>query len=321
MFLLWILCGILSVTVIILCIRIYLLHQSMDEVTREFKEHLSRETNHLIQVSSQDRYVRKLANELNIQLAKLRKERQRYQQGDRELKEAVTNISHDLRTPLTAVCGYMDLLKKEETSEAVSRYLSQIQSRTEVMKELLEELFRYSIVSSTPELKMETVDLRKLLEECLLSFYGVMQQKGIIPDIQIPEQQVTRELDASAVSRIFNNVISNAIKYSDGDFAVRMDEKGVITFTNAASELTPVIVGRLFDRFYTVETGRKSTGLGLSIAKFLMEQQGGVIEAELQNEKLCIRLEFGEKNEEKSGLQEKSLTKNSILRYYASYME
>jgi hypothetical protein len=156
------------------------------------------------------------------------------------------------------------------------------------MKGLTEELFHYSIVTSTQDLKLERLDLVRALEESLLSFYGVMQEKGIQPVIRLPEKAVYRELDAGALNRIFSNIISNALKYSDGDFSVIMQEDGSITFTNTAKELDTVTVGRLFDRFYTVEASRNSTGLGLSIAKLLTERMGGSIEASYQSEQLHI---------------------------------
>jgi hypothetical protein len=215
-------------------------------------------------------------------------QRQKYLNGDRELKEAVTNISHDLRTPLTAICGYLDLLEREEKSENAQRYLSQIENRMVALKALTEELFRYSVVTSAQDLKLERLDLVRALEESLLSFYGVMQEKAIQPVISLPEKAVCRELDAAALNRIFSNIISNALKYSDGDFSITMKEDGSITFTNTAKELDTITVGRLFDRFYTVEASRNSTGLGLSIAKLLTERMGGSIEADYREEQLHI---------------------------------
>lgn len=232
--------------------------------------------------------MRSLANAINIQLRKLCAERHRFRQGDIELKNAVTNISHDLRTPLTAICGYLDLLEREEKSEAAGRYLSQIKNRTEALKSLTEELFQYSVVTSSQDLKPERMDMVRALEESLLSFYGVMQEKGIQPNISLPEEPIYRELDASALNRVFSNIISNAVKYSDGDFAVTMKEDGSITFVNSAKKLDAVTVGRLFDRFYTVDAGRNSTGLGLSIAKLLTERMGGHIEAAFEADRLHI---------------------------------
>jgi signal transduction histidine kinase len=279
---------VLFLVIVVLSLKIYLLHRDMDALSADLRELLSTDTNTLLSVSSNDRQFWKLVAALNRELRLLRQQRQRYVSGDRELKEAVTNISHDLRTPLTAICGYLDLLEREEKSESVERYLSQIENRMEALKSLTEELFRYSVVTSTRELKMERLDMVRVLEESLLSFYGVMQENGIQPVISLPEKAVYRKLDAGALSRIFSNIISNALKYSDGDFSVTMQEDGSVTFTNRAKGLNAVTVGRLFDRFYTVEVSRNSTGLGLSIAKLLTERMGGTIEAIYQSEQLHI---------------------------------
>ena len=290
----WILCILLSVIVIVLLTKNYLLKKSMREIYTDFENCLSEDTNVQITVSSGDKTVARLAKAINLQLTKLRKSKQQYSDGDREIKEAITNISHDLRTPLTAICGYLDLLEKQNHSEDTERYIEQIRNRSEVLKQLTEELFRYSIISSTPELSYEKVNLCRVLEESLISFEGTMQQAGIQPEIQMPSVPVWRTLDYSAVVRVFGNIINNAIRYSDGDFEVHLEENGKITFSNTANKLTTVEVGKLFDRFYTVDTARKSTGLGLAIAKTLVEKMNGKIEANIKNKKLNIVICFPE---------------------------
>lgn len=290
--LLLIIIGILLLVIFVLAAKVYFLHKSAQEISEAFRDRLAEDTNTLIDISTRDPYMRKLATGVNVQLRLLRKERHRYQQGDQELKEAVTNISHDLRTPLTAINGYLDLLAREEKSENVQRYLSQIKNRTDVLKNLTEELFRYSVVASSQDLKPEHMDVVRALEESLLSFYAVMQEKGIQPEIELPEEPVFRELDAGAVNRIFSNIISNVLKYSDGDLSVVMDKSGSITFSNTAHKLNTVTVGRLFDRFYTVEASRNSTGLGLSIAKMLTERMSGSISAQYQNKRLYVTIDF-----------------------------
>lgn len=281
--LLFIIIGILLLIIFVLAAKVYFLRKSAQEIAEAFHNKLTADTNTLIDISTRDRYMRKLAADINTQLRLLRKERHRYQQGDLELKEAVTNISHDLRTPLTAINGYLGLLEHEEKSENVRRYLSQIENRTEVLINLTEELFRYSVVTSSQSLKYEPVDLVRVLEESLVSFYAVMKEKHIEPKIELPEKPLWVQLDKSAVNRIFSNIISNAIKYSDGDLSVVMATDGTVTFSNTAKNLNAVTVGRLFDRFYTVESNRNSTGLGLSIAKVLTERMGGNIFAEYEN--------------------------------------
>ena len=291
-YLLYVIIAILCIVIFALLVKIHLLRKSINEITDAFQEKLATETNTLIDVSSRDPYVLKLASDINVQLRLLRKERQQFQQGDIELKEAITNLSHDLRTPLTAINGYLDLLDREDKSDEVNRYISLIRDRSEALKSLTEELFRYSIVTSVQNISLERIDLVRALEESLVSFYGVFRERNIEPEIRLPEEPVWKTLDKEAISRVFSNIISNAIKYSEADFSVSMTEDGVITFSNIAGKMDAVSVGRLFDRFYTVETGGNSTGLGLSIAKILVNRMDGSISAEYQNGILYIRVRF-----------------------------
>lgn len=291
-FWLWILIGSLCCVIMGLSIKVILMRKSIQEIENGLADEFITDSNVLIAVSSRDPYIKRLAECLNGELRSLRRERRRLQHGDLELKEAITNVAHDLRTPLTAVCGYLDLLKSEEHSQTVRRYLSLIENRTEALKCLTEEMFRYSVVSSKQDFRLEPMDLRRVLEESLLSFYGAMQEQNITPVVRIPEHAVRRVLEPAAVNRIFENIISNALKYSDGDFEVFMEESGTIVFANTAIGLTPVTIERLFDRFYTVETGRNSTGLGLSIAKLLTERMGGTIYADYHNARLYISVSF-----------------------------
>lgn len=283
---------VLTVIALSLAIKLTLLKMGLRETGYELKNILSQDTNRLIGLSSRDQDLRYLVNILNIQLKVLQQERHRYQDGDRQLKAAVTNISHDLRTPLTAVSGYLELLDREQHSPQTLRCLEIIRNRVNSMKQLTEELFRYSLTLTDEELKPEKLSINKLLEESLLSFYETFLQKGITPDIVLPEAPVIRNLDANAVMRIFSNIISNAAKYSADDFHASLASDGTITFSNSAPNLTPVTAARLFDRFYTVEAVDESTGLGLAIAKHLTERLGGRITSAYQEGRLIITVTF-----------------------------
>ena len=158
---------------------------------------------------------------------------------------------------------------------------------------LTEELFRYSVLlSEGKELAKEPVVLNAVLEESMAGFYAVLTERRIRPEIYMPQEKVVRLLDASAVSRVFSNLLNNALKYSDGDLEIELTEDGEIMFSNTAKELDKVQVGKLFDRFYTVDPARRSTGLGLAIAKTLVEQMGGTIDAKYDDGRLRIILKF-----------------------------
>lgn len=287
-----ILCGLLILAILFLSAKIFMLKKSISEIAVGFEDCLHNDTNMLISVSSNDKTIKRLAKAINLQLSELRKIKRQYESGDQELKEAITNISHDLRTPLTAIWGYLDLLEKKDLPEDERRYVEQIRNRSESLKQLTEELFRYSVISSTPEMSYENVNVCKVLEETLISFEGALQNANIVPDIKLPSKPILRKLDCTALTRIFSNIINNAIKYSDGDLIIELKEDATILFTNTARELSAVEVGKLFDRFYTVDSARKSTGLGLSIAKLLTERMGGMISANFDNEKLSIKIKF-----------------------------
>lgn len=290
---LWVSIGILIAIIIALLVKIHILQKSVKEIEIAFADRLVTDTNILIDISSSDKNVRRLANTINGQLRKLRTERRRFQQGDLELKNAVTNISHDLRTPLTALSGYLELLEQEEKSETVNRYIEIMKDRVDILTQLSEELFRYSVIISTKDnITKEQVIINTVLEESIAAFYTILTERNIVPEIQISEIKVVRMLDRSALSRVFSNLISNVIKYSDGDLKIVLSENGEIAFSNMASGLDEIQVGRLFDRFYTVEAARKSTGLGLTISKTLVEQMKGTISAIYENNRLSIHIFF-----------------------------
>ncbi len=288
----WIACALLAIAVLVLLIKNRSLKKGMNEICSCMAEHLSSDTNVLISVSSGDKHVRHLASKISTELSVLRRLKHQYTNGDRELKEAVTNISHDLRTPLTAISGYLELLEKEDVNGSTKEYIQHISERTEALKALTEELFRYSIISSVLELSYEKLDIRGVLEDSLLSFVNAFEQKGIKPVISLPDAPIMRSLDRSALTRIFVNIIGNAVKYSDGDFTLKLNNSGEAVFSNSAKELSNVELGKLFDRFYTVDLARKSTGLGLSIAKLLTERMHGTINAEYQDTVLYITVKF-----------------------------
>ena len=285
--------GMMAIVILALFVKIRILQKAAREIEDAFADRLMNDTNTVIDVSCHDQYMRSLADTINVQLRKLRRQRHQYLQGDLELKNAVMNISHDLRTPLTAICGDLDLLEEAEKTKAAGRYLEVIRNRTEMMTKLTEEFFQYSmILVEKDNLRIEPVVINHVLEESIAAFYASLRERGITPRIQIPEKKVIRMLDREALARIFSNILQNVVKYSDGDLNIILSETGEMIVTNTASGLSKVQVGQLFDRFYTVETARASTGLGLSIARTLVLQMNGSISAKYEKNQLSICIFF-----------------------------
>ena len=284
---------VMAVIIIFLTVRLCLIKKSAKEITSDFAKLINSDTNAIIGISSRDKDMRGLADSINAQLKEIRMNQLRYEQGNNELKSAITNISHDLRTPLTAICGYLDLMQSTGDQEKRERYLSIMKERTELMKQLTEELFRYSvIVTDENNTDTEKVFVNQVLAESISSFYPALKSRDIEPKISITDKRIERDINKASLLRVFSNLLNNAVKYSSGDLEIALSDTGVITFSNTAKELSSVEVEQLFDRFYTVEAAHHSTGLGLSIARTLVERMGGTITAALKEEKLTIKITF-----------------------------
>lgn len=285
--------ALLGLTCLILALRLHNLRRDLRTLTGELESSAGNDSNTLLTTASGDRTMKAAAELWNRELRSLRSERRQYRQGDRELKEAVTHMAHDLRTPLTAISGYMELLEKEELSENALRYCTVIRERTESMKVLTEELFRYSLVNAEEKLSRQSVSLNAALEDALCSYYGALTDSGITPQIELCDKTVIRELDRSLLDRILENLLNNACRYAEGALTVRLSEDGTIELSNP-TQIGSLEAAKLFDRFYTVRTAKGSTGLGLTIARTLTERMGGTIDAVSENGLLTIRLRFNE---------------------------
>ncbi len=285
---------IITVLLLVIClllgVKVYLMRKSCRDIVSKLDTIMNEDTNNLIAVSSGDKQMMMLAGELNKRLREIRKQQLNFLNGDNQLKDAVTNISHDLRTPLTAIMGYLEMMKDMPKSKKLEEYLEIIMGRATAMKQLTDELFSYSVMLSSGSMELESMQINKLLEDCVMGFYGAFAQNGIDVKVDMTDKKIMRKVDAQALSRVFSNLMNNALKYSGGDLSITLKEPCEITFSNTAQELTQTQVEKLFDRFYTVESARKSTGLGLSIARTLVDRMGGTIDAALADGVLTITI-------------------------------
>lgn len=282
------------IIILFLIMKIVAMRLSLKELKEDYREQSVIHTNTLLTVSSRDRRIRELASSMNETLVKLRDSYNRYENGDQEIKKAITNISHDLRTPLTAISGYLELAHRQEMTPEMEKYLSVIEGRTEHMKKLTEDLFEYSLISGgeVAEDKQE-VNINRMLEDCIMNYYPSLKARGIKTKIDITDEKIVRSLYPTYVERIMNNLVSNALKYSDGDLEIMLSDEGVLRVSNSSEQLSNVEVNKLFDRFFTVETGnRNSAGLGLSIVKLFAERMDLSLSANYENGIITITLKF-----------------------------
>lgn len=283
--------GILIIILMSIIIKLIYIKKSVKGIKEQINSILRSDTNNLITISSSDKDVKELAEILNVELKELRNQRLQYENGNQELKKSITNISHDIRTPLTAISGYIDLIKNQKEENKKDDYLKIIERKTKDLTAMTEQLFDYSkAIDWGIKIEKQRQCLNELLEEILANYYITFKENNIIPNISIAEEKNYKDIDKNTITRVFENILSNVIKYSNGDFKVLLNNDGKIIFSNKATSLDATTVQKIFDRYYTVENAKKSTGLGLAIAKQLVEMNGGKISAQYFNEELIIEI-------------------------------
>lgn len=286
---------IISLVLIIIFLIYYIIsiNISIKEIEDNIDIILNNDTNKLITISTNNKRLNKLAANLNINLRKIRKLEITYKNGNKELQESITNISHDLRTPLTAIKGYIDLIKKEKSKKKIVEYLKIIENKSENLVILTEQLYDYSkSLDLKDKLKKEKVCINDILEDTILSYYALIKKKNLTPEVNITTKRIYRKIDKNMAIRILENIISNTIKYTDEDIKIALLDNGKIIIKNKSRVLDNTTVNKMFDRYYTIESGSNTSGIGLSIAKQLVNINGGKITAKYSQGYLIVELEF-----------------------------
>ena len=289
----YIIITILIIILVFMIIKLYFIRKSLKEIQNSISEILSTDTNNLLTISSSDKEIINLANSLNLELKNLREEKLQYENGNQELKTVMTNISHDMRTPLTAISGYIELIKENNDENKKKKYIEIIERKTNDLILLTEQLFDFSkTMDMKINIRKEKCCINEIIEESLVNYYSIFKKNNIVPKIEICNKKIYKYVDKNTIIRVFENILSNVSKYSNGDFKVVLDEYGRITFSNRATSLDATTVQKIFNRYFTVENVKKSTGLGLSIAKQLIELNDGTISAKYIKNHLIIEIYF-----------------------------
>ncbi|MCX4364898.1 MAG: HAMP domain-containing sensor histidine kinase [Bacilli bacterium] len=278
---------------LILIIKIVMLKNEIKNIGDSLLEIINADTNNLLTLGINDKSVKRLVNTLNKSLKIMRKLELEYKNGNQDLKQSITNISHDLRTPLTAIRGYLDLIDLKSLNKKQREYINIISKKTNDLTSLTEQLFDFSKSLDTfCEINKKDIIINRLLEETICDFYDLIKEKNLDIEVKITDKKIIKSLDEAMLKRIFENILSNAIKYSEDKIVISLDEDGIISFSNTTSLLDLTSVEKIFNRYYTVNNAKKSGGIGLSIAKQLVELNNGTIEATFKKKILTIRIWF-----------------------------
>lgn len=281
-----ILCGWLLVQYTRSILEIRSIRRQLEEIERGSRMELG--------VYSRQREMLALCRKLN-ELGRQNMQGQiRYEKAQKQLKQNITALAHDIRTPLAGASGYVQLAGECRERGRQEYYLQAAEGRLKELGDMLEELFLFTKLSDTDfEPDMRRLQVLPLLGDCLVGMYLQFEEKGISPEVRFDSEGFRVDADEEYLRRIFHNLIRNALLHGTGNLVITQQEKR-LTFENAVSETSRPDTEQIFEQFYKADSARRkgSSGLGLFIVKELMEKMGGGVKAELEQEKLRIILKF-----------------------------
>lgn len=292
-----ILIFVLALAVAALIFSFATLEKSLREAKKQLDRMRENESKTRITLSSPNRAAEELFAAINQVLDLRENSLADYHRQERSLREQIANVSHDLRTPLTSILGYLQLLEAPDLIEEERRqYLKVIEARAKALQSLITAFYDLTrIEGGSYPLEREQVDLYRVLSELIAQFYGDFERSGFDVDVDLDRGLPSVWGDAGAVSRVFANLIGNALKHGHDFLRIslyRLGDSLVTEFTNDGRDLTQEDAAHVFDRFFTADKTRsaQNTGLGMSIVRALVEQMGNEVTAELRDGIFTVRV-------------------------------
>lgn len=288
--------SVLALTVMILSARLYLVNRDLQAIRADLERFDGENTGKSMSIASGNKNVEELAVTINKKIRFFKDAVIRYRNMEDELRQAIANMGHDLRTPLTSVVGYLQLLKKEVTAGEGQQYMEVMERRAKTLETMINGFFELSMIEAPAyPLSIEVVDLTAVLVQQIAERYKRFQSGGITPEVDVPDKAVKVFADFHALDRIIANLLENVLQHAKDRVSIKLYKDGksaVLDISNSAESLSPEDIGKLFDRFYTADKVRNgaSSGLGLPIVRALAEKMEGTVSSSLSDNILTIRL-------------------------------
>lgn len=257
-------------------------------------EETERGSNMELGMYSRRKEILVLCTILNRLLRQQKQKKNRYEKAEKQLKQNIINLAHDIRTPLAGASGYVQLARECQEGERQSYYLAAAESRLKELGGMLEELFLFTKLTSEEfELSIRELQVLPLLGDCLVGMYQQFEEKEIEPEVRFDSEDFRLQADEECLRRIFHNLIRNALLHGKGNLVIVQKDRSLF-FENTVSETSRPDPEQIFERFYKADSARRkgSSGLGLFIVKELMEKMNGSVRAELEGDRLRIILCF-----------------------------
>lgn len=288
---------ILMVIILLLIFYIIRIKKELSSISKQIEESKGEYIN--VHTNAINNEVEKLVQDINYLYDNSQKIQANNKKIEDELRKSISNISHDLRTPLTSIRGYIQLIKDDSVTEKEkAEYIKIVEKRAEHLQNLITSFYDLSRLNNSEfKFNLKKINLKTILCDSIAMYYNDFVEKHIEPTIEIDEKIDDIISDEGAVERIFSNLIGNMLKYADKNIKISLfQEKNYIVskFENLAPNVKEEDIDKLFDRFYTTDKSRsdKNTGLGLAITKALIEKLGHKIDAKLVNGSLIIEIKW-----------------------------
>ena len=294
----YIIIGILAGIIILQSIIMWKYQRQVKDICRQLAFLMKHDSNMLIHREFGLGGIGMLSDRLNDLLELRRKEKQYYQEKETLIADTYTNLSHDIRTPLTSLDGYFQLMEACENVEEQRRYLSIIHERIHSLNEMLEELFMFTkLKNESYRLELTSCCINRILKETVFSYYDDWVRREIQPDIQITEEQLYIDGNRQGLSRIIQNVIKNGLDHGEKKIRIvlkREQNRAVLRISNQVIASEKIDIEHVFDRFYKADAARSktSTGLGLSIAREFVRRMNGEIGAKIEENEFIVEMSF-----------------------------
>lgn len=290
-----ILVGVLSIIIVLLVAYIIYLQFQLRDINKQLSKRLAEHTRQPIRLELINRELTTLAVNINKCLKAEENLRLESIREEKRFKEIISHLSHDLRTPLTAIMGYQQLLARSQLTADQQEKLQIAQKHANELESLIHHFFEYSnLISADQRIQIERMNLTNLVMECLAESVLHFEEKEQMIHFE-EEGPIFIAADKELTIRIIRNLIRNCIVHSPGDVCVRVfsRDRAIVSFKNPVEKTASIDLERIFDRFYTADKARsKSTGLGLHIVKLLAEQMGGSTGATIEDDHIDIWVEF-----------------------------
>lgn len=294
----YIIIGILAGIIILQSIIIWKYQRQVKDICRQLAFLMKHDSNMLIHREFGLGGIGMLSDRLNDLLELRRKEKRYYQEKETLIADTYTNLSHDIRTPLTSLDGYFQLMEACENVEEQRRYLNIIHERIHSLNEMLEELFMFTkLKNESYRLELTSCCINRILKETVFSYYDDWVRREIQPDIQITEEQLYIDGNKQGLSRIIQNVIKNGLDHGEKKIRIvlkREQNRAVLRISNQVIASEQIDIEHVFDRFYKADAARSktSTGLGLSLAREFVRRMNGEIGAKIEENEFIVEMSF-----------------------------